>query len=86
MSKSVWALIDEEIMEHISLLEEDDARQWLAGLMATLNHEAHMKVFVTLWAIWNARRRAIHEQVYQSPLSVHFFVQQFVADLEHSRD
>jgi hypothetical protein len=37
-------------------------------------------------AIWHARRKTIHEQVYQSPLSVHFFVENFVVDLMHGEE
>jgi hypothetical protein len=48
--------------------------------------EDQVKLFVTLWAIWNARRKAIHEQVYQSPLSVHCFVDNFIADLKHGEE
>jgi hypothetical protein len=39
-------------------------------------------VFVTPWAIWHARRKALHEQIYQSPFSTHFFVKIFIADLK----
>ena len=38
-------------------------------------------MFVTLWAIWHARRKAIHEHVFQSQLSVHCFVENFISDL-----
>jgi hypothetical protein len=37
---------------------------------------------VTLWAIWHARRKAIHENIFQSPLSVHYFVENFITDLK----
>jgi hypothetical protein len=35
-------------------------------------------LFVTLWVIWFARRKAIHEEVFQSPLSTHAFVEAFL--------
>jgi hypothetical protein len=74
MSRCIWALEDEEIIEHLQCSEEGDARAWLATMIATLKHEERVGVFVTLWSIWHARRKAIHEQIYQSPLSVHAFV------------
>lgn len=37
---------------------------------------------VTLWAIWTARRKLIHEGINQSPLSTHLFVTSFIAELE----
>ena len=81
MSRSVWALVDEEVTEHLCASGEGDARSWLANLIATLKHEEQVKVFVTLWSIWHARRKAIHEQIYQSPLTVRLFVDRFIADL-----
>jgi ribonuclease HI len=39
-------------------------------------------VIVTLWALWYARRKIIHEGEYQSPLSTHLFVGRFLNDLE----
>jgi hypothetical protein len=62
--------------------EEGDARKWLTVMIKTLKQEDQTRVFVTLWAIWHARRKAIHEQVYQSPLSVHLFIENFIADLK----
>jgi hypothetical protein len=71
MSRCVWALVDEEVTKHMHSMEERGAREWLATLRATLNHDDQIRVFVTLWAIWHARRKAIHEQRRQSPLSMH---------------
>jgi hypothetical protein len=86
MSRCVWALVDEEITEHMCGLDEGDARKWLAVRIETLRHDDQITVFVTLWAIWHARRKAIHEQIYQSPLSVHHFVESFMADLKQAGD
>jgi hypothetical protein len=36
---------------------------------------------VTLWAIWHARRKAIHENIFQRPLSTHGFIDRFVTEL-----
>jgi ribonuclease HI len=54
-------------------------------MIATLKHEERVRVFVTLWSIWHVRGKAIHEQIYQSPLSVHAFVNQFITDLAQAR-
>lgn len=35
-----------------------------------------------LWAIWWARRQAIHEQIYQSPVATHQFISRFIEELE----
>jgi len=34
-----------------------------------------------MWAIWYARRKAIHEGIFQSPLSTHNFVEHFISDI-----
>jgi ribonuclease HI len=89
LARSVWALADEELTEHIQCSAEGDAREWIASLISTLKHSEQTRVFVTLWAIWHARRKAIHENIFQSPLSVHFFVQNLMAELsfaESSKD
>ena len=66
MSRCVWALADEEIMEHIHGSEEEAVGDWLATMIETLKHKDQARVFVTLWAIWHARRKAIHENIFQS--------------------
>ena len=37
---------------------------------------------VTLWALWHAKRKAVYENIFQSPLSTHSFVVRFIADLD----
>jgi hypothetical protein len=48
--------------------------------MANLKQEEQVVVFVTLWEMWHARRKAAHEHIFQSPLSLHYFVTSFIAD------
>jgi hypothetical protein len=72
----------EEITEHLCRIQETDARGWLAVNFASVKHEELTKIVFTLWAIWNARRKAIHESVFQSPLSTHLFVEKFISELE----
>jgi hypothetical protein len=79
MARSVWTLVDEGVVEHMSTAHERDARAWIANMIATLN----ITMFVALWMIWHARRKAIHKNIFQSPLSVHYFVQNFIADIEN---
>jgi hypothetical protein len=81
MSRCVWALVDDQVTEHLSCLDDGNARVWLATLVDTLKEEDQTRVFVTVWAICHARRKAIHENEFQSPLSVHCFVDRFLMDL-----
>ena len=51
MACCVLALEKEEITEHLSQIEEQDAKGWLAVMMKSLRHEELVRVTVTLWAI-----------------------------------
>jgi ribonuclease HI len=57
----------------------------LFNLIDTLSTDEQVKVFTTLWAIWHARRKAIHEQVFQSSLSTNLFVERFIEDLKQCK-
>ncbi|WVZ54113.1 hypothetical protein U9M48_004968 [Paspalum notatum var. saurae] len=73
MAKCVWALESEEIVEHMCMIPYDEVRLWVAEVMSTLKHADLTRVLVTLWAIWYARLKAIHENIFQSPFSTHSF-------------
>jgi hypothetical protein len=81
MSRCVWALVDEEVTQHMSVCAEPSAKQWLFTMMETLKHDEFIQVVVTLWALWYARRRLIHEGEQQSPLSTFLFARRFIEDL-----
>ncbi|XBI57913.1 hypothetical protein VPH35_039223 [Triticum aestivum] len=57
------------------------AKQWLFTLIESLSHEQFVLLAVTLWAIWTARRKAIHEQIFQTPQATHLFVRNFIQEL-----
>ena len=81
LAKCVWALEKEDIIEFIGCLQEQDARAWLAQTFSSLPQEDLVRVTINMWAIWYARRKAIHEAIFQSPLSTHSFVERFISDL-----
>jgi ribonuclease HI len=81
MARSVWALADEEVVEHMFETTEPNARSWLFNMMESLTSEHFIMVAVSLCAIWTARRKAIHEGEFQSPLSTHYFVKRFLQEL-----
>jgi len=81
MAKCVWARQKDDITGFLGGVQEQDAREWLATVLSSLPHDDRIRVLVTLWAIWYARRKAIYENSYQSPLSTHCFVERFIADL-----
>ena len=79
MAKCVWVLQGEPVLEFLS---HEDARGWLHDTVANLRHEDLVRLTVAMWAIWYARRKAIHEEMFQSPLSTHNFIERFLSDLE----
>jgi hypothetical protein len=81
MAKCVWALSNEEVVEHMCNIQDQNPRLWLAEVISSLPREELTRVVVTLWAIWHAKRKAIYEKVFQSPLSTQSFVERFMADL-----
>ena len=85
MAKCVWALQKDDITGFLGGLQEQDARAWLATVLSSLPHDDRIRVLVTLWAIWYARRKAIHEAAFQSPLSTHSLISHYIADLEPTK-
>ena len=57
MARCVWALESEEIVEHLSEMQEKNSRGWLVNLFETMPHADLIRVLVTMWEIWYARRK-----------------------------
>ena len=49
--------------------------------MDLLSHDLFVKLSVMLWAIWYARRKAIHEGIFQSPHATYSFITRFIEEL-----
>jgi hypothetical protein len=81
MAASVWVLADDLLVEHMLMNTEPSAKQWLFDMLETLPHDQFTRLTVTLWAIWTARRKAIHEEIFQSPLSTHTFINSYLSEL-----
>jgi hypothetical protein len=73
VAKCVWALANDEVIEHMSRTEDPSAKQWLFSMLESLSLDDFATMVVTLWAIWFARRKIISEGEFQSPLSTHMF-------------
>jgi hypothetical protein len=56
---------------------------WLAAVIKDLSIEDSVRVMVTLWTLWHARQKKIHEGQYQSHLLMHCFVEHFINELNH---
>jgi hypothetical protein len=81
MAKCVWALAEDELAKHVCQSSEEDAKLWILEMMDSVKHEDFISILVTMWAIWYARRKALFDAEYQSPLSAHSFIRRFTEDL-----
>jgi hypothetical protein len=54
-------------------------------MFETMKEEDLIRMVVTLWAIWHAKQKAVHEEFFHSPLTIVGFVNRFIGDLEHTR-
>ncbi|KAI4998477.1 hypothetical protein ZWY2020_053819 [Hordeum vulgare] len=82
MARCVWALAQPELVEHMLATVEPDAKSWLFNMFTSVSAKELLRMTMTLWAIWAARRRLIHEGEHQSPLATHHFVNMYVEELE----
>jgi ribonuclease HI len=82
MSRCVWALVDEDLTEHIVATEIDNPKTWLFFMQETLSAKEFQKLLIICWAIWRARRKALHEDIFQSPLSIFNFITKYLDDLK----
>ncbi|KAM3225890.1 hypothetical protein ACQJBY_058544 [Aegilops geniculata] len=82
MASSVWALSDDSLVEHMSQHDAENAREWIFAMKDALSHERFVRMTVTLWAVWAARRKAIYEDIFQSPHATHTFINSFLSDLQ----
>jgi ribonuclease HI len=69
------------MLEHMVRSAEPSARQLLFLMLETLSKEEFAIMEVTLWAIWFTRRKIIFDGEFQSPLTTHVFVENYMRDL-----
>jgi ribonuclease HI len=82
MSRCVWAQLDEEIIEIIASLCASDPKQWALFMCSNMAQVEGRRVLVTCWAIWQARRKAIYDGIFHSPLSTFNMVNRLLDELE----
>ena len=83
MSSSVWALAPEELVHHLVDRVEEHPKDWLFAMSGVLNGDMFAHMIVIMWAIWRARRKAIYEDIFQSPQSTYGFITSFLDDLRY---
>ena len=82
MSRCVWALLDEDLSELLASLRIVDPKQWLFFMCSNVPQAESTHILVTCWAIWNARRKFIHEGIMQSPFSIMTMAKRLIEELE----
>ena len=82
LSRSVWSLASEHLVEQMSTCADACAKTWLFTLNSTLSHADFTRLWVTLWAIWSSRRKLIHEGIHQTPYATNGFIAAFISDLQ----
>lgn len=68
-------------MEKMNQMREPDAKHWIFSLLDSLPHPDFVRLLMTLRDICHARRKAIHENEFQSPNVTHEFVERFLGEI-----
>jgi hypothetical protein len=82
MAKAVWSLMDDDVVNPVQSGYQQDPKLWLFNLNEVAANAEVVKVLVTLWSSWWARRKVIHGQQFHSPLSKFSFIQRFLSEFE----
>jgi hypothetical protein len=82
MSKCVWALVDEEVTELLSTLHFSDPKHWVSFMCNNIPQADGIQILIICWTIWHARRKAIHEGVFQSPFSTVAIIHRLIQEME----
>ena len=76
------ALASEDLVEKIITHQAENTKDWLFALHEILDAPDFISVVVTAWGIWAARRKAIHEDIFQSPHATDAFIKKYLSELE----
>jgi hypothetical protein len=82
MSRCVWALIDEDLTDLLATLHITDPKHWVLFMCCDIPHVEGKQILTASWAIWNARRKAIHEGIFQSPFSIVAMVNRLIQEFD----
>jgi hypothetical protein len=70
MSRCVWTLVGENLTDLLATLHITDPKHWVKFMCCNIPQVEGKHVLATSRAIWNARRKAIHEGIFH----VRYFV------------
>ena len=70
----------------LSSLSISDPKQWVFHMCTNIPEEVGIRILITCWAIWHARRKAIHEGKFQSPLATMGAINRLINELQISNE
>lgn len=70
------------LLEHLIHTIDPKPKTWIFDMIGTLSHAQVVQLAITLWAIWSARRKAIHEVIFQRPFGTHEFINSYIGEIE----
>ena len=82
MARSVWDLALETVIKHICPKQDRHAKGCLFSLLKNMPNVEFTTMSIALWVVWHARRKGIHEEIFQSPFSTHIFINSFLLELQ----
>ena len=82
MARSIWAIAPDELVEKVIVNQEEDPKAWLFALHEILDVEDFTRLVVTAWAVWGARRKAVYEDIFQSPFANNSFITKYLSELK----
>ena len=80
-SRCVWELTDGGIVHAMHQSREPDAKRWIFTILDSVPHNQFIWLPVTLWVIWHARPKEIHEAVFQSLRGTHELIERFITEI-----
>uniref|UniRef100_A0A0A9CJ82 Uncharacterized protein n=1 Tax=Arundo donax TaxID=35708 RepID=A0A0A9CJ82_ARUDO len=82
MSRCIWAQLDEEVTKLIATVHFSDPKHWASFMCSNIPQVDGVRILVTCWPIWHARRKAIYDEIFQSPLATMAMVNRLLEELE----
>ena len=66
----------------IATLCISDPMHWVLFMCSNVSQADGIRILVTCWAIWQARRKAIFDGIFQSPLSIMATINMVIDELK----
>lgn len=81
MARGTWALAPDELLQKISVSFIPDPKEFIISMHETLSRDLFKRLVVTLWAVWLARRKSVHEDIFQASMATNVFIKSYMEEL-----